>query len=143
MSHRMRFVLLIVIGVIAGIGGLALGAKLSSDESGWPNALFYSAVGMVAAPLTAYAWATRRTRRRQVAAGIALALGVLASMGILLETTGEYPPLLNGIRRFPLLFGGWMIIWALWLASALTRLILFEPPHVRHRLSSRRGDRGA
>ncbi len=142
MAHRARSFLLLTIGVAAGAGGMALGSLLASGNNGWSNAILYSAVGVVGAPLAALAWTAQRNKQRQICAGIALLIGLLASMGMLLELTAEYPGITHAASQVPLALAGWFVIWVLWIAVALTRLIMFEPPRTRHRLSSRRGDGG-
>ena len=139
----MRYVLYAAIGLLAGVGSMALGAFLASGENGWSNAIMYSAVAVVGAPLAAVAWATRRYQRRMICAGTALLAGLVATMGILLELTAEFPHIVYATSQSPLAVAGWFVIWILWISAALARLILFEPPKTRHRLSSRRGDGGA
>ena len=143
MQHAMRYAMYTAIGLAAGAGGLALGAFLASGENGWSNAVLYSAVGVVGAPLAAIAWATRRHQRRLICAGAALLAGLLSTMGILLELTAEYSNIVHATSRAPIAVAGWFVIWIMWISTALARLILFEPPRTRHRLSSRRGDGGA
>jgi hypothetical protein len=143
MARRATTYLLLVIGVATGAGGIALGIFLASGDNGWWNAVLYSAIGVVGAPLAALAWTARRIVLRQIFAGGALLLGLLASMGMLLELTGEYPGMVHAAARVPLAVAGWFVIWVSWIIVALTRLIMFEPPRTRHRLSSRRGDGGA
>jgi hypothetical protein len=143
MSHITRYLLFLAIGGAAGAGGLALGAFLASGNNGWTNVILYSAAGALGAPLTAVSWATRRFRRRMLCAGGALLLGLLSSMGILLELTAEYSSITRAVGQVPLAVAGWFVIWVAWIATALARLILFEPPRTRNRLSSRRGDGGA
>jgi hypothetical protein len=143
MAHRATTYLLLLIGVATGAGGMALGTLLALGDNGWSNAILYSAIGVVGAPLAALAWTARRNMLRQIFAGSSLLLGLLASMGMLLELTGEYPGIVHAAARVPLAVAGWFVIWVSWIAVALTRLIMFEPPRTRHRLSSRRGDGGA
>ena len=143
MGHRGRYFLLMLVGLAAGGSGMALGAFLASGNNGWSNAIMYSAVGIVGAPLAALGWGTRRNRRRLIFAGIALVIGLLATMGILLELTAEYPAISHATSQAPLAVAGWFAIWTIWIAAALLRLIMFEPPRTRSRLSSRRGDGGA
>ena len=143
MEHPLRYVLYAAIGLAAGAGSMALGAFLASGNNGWANAVMYSAVGVIGAPLAAVAWATRRHRRQMICAGVALMAGLLATMGILLELTAEYPHIVHATSQAPIAVAGWFVIWVIWIAAALARLILFEPPRTRHRLSSRRGDGGA
>ena len=143
MEHSLRYALYAAIGLAAGAGSMALGAFLASGDSGWSNAVMYSAVGVVGAPLAAVAWATRRHRRRMLCAGIALMAGLLATMGILLELTAEYPHIVHATSQEPAAVAGWFAIGVVWIAAAHARLLMFEPPRTRHRLSSRRGDGGA
>ena len=143
MEHPLRYALYATIGLLAGAASMALGAFLASGNNGWSNAIMYSAVGVVGAPLAAVAWATRRYRRRMICAGVALLAGVVSTMGILLELTAEYPHIVHATSQAPMAVAGWFVIWLLWIAAALARLIMFEPPRTRHRLSSRRGDGGA
>ena len=139
----MRYALYTLVGVAAGAASLALGAFLASGNNGWSNAIMYSALATVGAPLAAIAWATRRFRRRMICSGIALLGGLIGTMGILLELTHDYPNIVHASSQAPLAVAGWFMIWVAWIAAALARLILFEPPRTRHRLSSRRGDGGA
>ena len=143
MEHSLRYALYAAIGLAAGAGSMALGAFLASGDNGWSNAVMYSAVGVVGAPLAAVGWATRRSRRRMICAGIALMAGLFATMGILLELTAEYPHIVHAASQAPIAVAGWFAIWIAWISAALARLIVFEPPRTRHRLSSRRGDGGA
>ena len=143
MDHPWRYALYALTGLAAGVASMALGAFLASGNNGWANAIIYSAVAVVGAPLAALAWATRRHRRRMICAGVALLAGLLATMGILLELTHEYPHIVHATSQAPLAVAGWFVLWVVWISAALARLILFEPPKTRHRLSSRRGDGGA
>ena len=143
MEHPLRYASYATIGLLIGAASMALGAFLASADNGWANAIMYSAVGVVGAPLAAVAWATRRYRRRLICSGVALLAGLAATMGILLELTAEFPHIVHATSQSPLAVAGWFVIWVLWISAALARLILFEPPKTRHRLSSRRGDGGA
>ena len=143
MQHPWRYALYALTGLAAGAASMALGAFLAHGNNGWSNAIMYSAVGVIGAPLAALAWATRRQRRRLICAGVALLAGLIATMCILLELTAEYPNIVHASSQAPLAVAGWFVIWILWISAALARLILFEPPRTRHRLSSRRGDGGA
>lgn len=143
MEHPLRYALYATVGVLTGAASMALGAFLASGNNGWANAIMYSAVGVVGAPLAAVAWATRRHRRRLICAGVAVLAGVVSTMGILLELTAEHPHIVHATSQAPLAVVGWFVIWLLWISAAVARLILFEPPRTRHRLSSRRGDGGA
>lgn len=142
MPRRAISVSVLVFGIALGAGGLALGAYLASGNNGWTSALMYSVVGVIGAPLAAFSWGSRRSKRRQVVAGIALALGLLASMGLMLELTQELSGLKHAWSQVPWGVAGWILIWLAWQAIALARLLLFQPPRTRGRLSSRRGDRG-
>jgi len=130
------------LGLAVGAGGLALGAYLGSGNNGWTSALLYSVVGLVGAPVTAFSWGSRRSKRRMIMAGIALTLGLLASMAILLELTQELSGIARAWSQVPWAVVGWIVIWLSWQFAALMRLVLFRPPHTRSRLSSRRGDGG-
>jgi len=134
------------LGLAVGAGGLALGAYLGTGNNGWSGALLYSVVGLVGAPVTGFSWSSRRSKRRMIMAGIALAAGLLASMGILLELTQELSGIARAWSQVPWAVAGWIAIWLSWQTAALMRLILFKPPHTRNRLSSRlssrRGDGG-
>jgi hypothetical protein len=142
MASTAASVSLLVLGIAVGGGGTALGAFLASGNNGWTSALLYSVVGLVGAPVTAFSWGSRRSRRRQVLAGVALGVGLLASMGILLELTQELSGISQAWSQVPLAVAGWVAIWLSWQVAALMRLMLFKPPHTRDRLSSRRGDGG-
>ena len=143
MTHGARYFLFAIIGVATGAIGMVLGAVLGSASNGWGTAIYYSAIGIVGAPFAALSWATRRARRSQFFAGIALMGGLVASMAILLELTAENPAIVQVASYAPLALCGWLVVWILWISTALMRLVLFEPPRTRHRLSSRRGDGGA
>jgi hypothetical protein len=142
MSMRATTVVLLLLGLILGGGGLALGAYLASGNNGWHSALWYSVVGLVGAPVSAISWSSRRSKRRSVMAGIALALGVVASMGLLFDLTSEDSQITFAWSQVPLAVAAWLVIWLAWQVTALARLIMFQPPKLRRRLSSRRGDAG-
>lgn len=135
-------VTVLILGIGLGIGGLALGAYLASGNNGWTSALLYSVVGLVGATVAGFSWGSRRSKRRAVLAGLALAGGLLASMIILFELTHELSGIVHAWSQVPLAVAGWVAIWLAWLIAALMRLILSMPPRTRGRLSSRRGDRG-
>lgn len=132
-----------VIGVAVGAGQLALGAFLASGNNGWSAALLFSVVGLVGATVGAFSWHSRRNRGCLIMAGVTVALGVLGSMGLMLDVSQETSGIVHAWLQVPLALAGWLLIWALWIAAGLTRVLLFEPPHTRHRLSSRRGDAGS
>ena len=138
MNHSLRYFLFALVGMVAGAIGLALGAYLASAGNGWGNSLYYSAVGIVCAPLATLSWATHRLHRSQTFAGISLFGGFLASMAILLELTAQHPTMAEASSQAPFAFSCWFSIWVLWNAMALVRLILFTPPRTRDRLSDRR-----
>jgi hypothetical protein len=138
-ASRTGSLLLLLLGLVLGAGGLALGTYLASGNNGWPSALWYSAVGMVAAPVSMLSWTSRRSRRRAVMAGLALIAGVVASMGLLFDLTREMSQISFAWSQVPFAVAGWLLIWVSWQASALARLILFKPPKLRQRLSRRRG----
>jgi hypothetical protein len=142
MAMRASSIVLLLLGLILGAGGLALGAYLASGNNGWPSALWYSIVGLVGAPVSALSWSSRRSKRRSVMAGLALLLGVLASMGLLFDLTYEHSEIIFAWSQVPLAVAAWLAIWMSWQIAALARLILFQPPRLRRRLSSRRGDAG-
>lgn len=135
---RAGSLLLLLLGLALGAGGLALGTLLASGNNGWPSALWYSVVGLVAAPVSTLSWTSRRSRRRSVMAGIALVAGMLASMGLMLDLTHEMSQISFAWSQAPLAVAGWILIWLSWQASALARLILFKPPKLRQRLSRQR-----
>ena len=143
MAMRATSVVLLLLGLIVGAGGLALGAYLASGNHGWPSALWFSVVGLIGAPLSALSWSSRRSKRRSIMAGIALVLGLVASMGLLFDLTHEHSEISFAWSQVPLAVGAWLAMWVLWQAAALARLILFQPPKLRRRLSSRRGDAGS
>lgn len=136
-------IILSAVGVILGAGQLALGAYLASGNNGWSTSLLFSVVGLVGATVGAFSWHSRRNRSCLIMAGVAVALGVLGSMGLMLDVSQETSGIVHAWSQVPLALGGWMLIWAVWIAIGLTRVLLFEPPHTRHRLSSRRGDAGS
>lgn len=136
-------IVLIAIGVALGAGQLALGAYLTSGNNGWSTSLLFSVVGLVGASVGTFSWHSRRNRGCLIMAGVAVALGVLGSMGLMLEVSQETSGIVHAWSQVPLALGGWMLIWAVWIAVGLARVLFFEPPHTRHRLSSRRGDAGS
>jgi hypothetical protein len=140
--HRGAKILLTLAGLIVGAGQLALGAHLASGNNGWPASLLFSVIGLVAAPLAGYSWSSMRSRNNLILAGIAVGLGVLASMGLMLDVTQEQSGIVQAWSQAPYALLGWMLVWIFWGAVALARLLLFTPPRTRHRLSSRRGDAG-
>jgi FtsH-binding integral membrane protein len=142
MAMRAATVVLLLLGLIIGSGGLALGAYLASGNNGWQSALWYSVIGLVAAPVSAVSWSSRRSKRRSAMAGVALVLGLLASMGLLLDLTSETSEITFAWSQVPLAVAAWLVVWMSWQAAALVRLIMFQPPKLRQRLSSRRGDNG-
>ena len=142
MPMRAATVVLLLLGLIIGSGGLALGAYLASGNNGWHSALWYSVIGLVAAPVSAVSWSSRRSKRRSAMAGVALVLGLLASMGLLLDLTSETSDITFAWSQVPLAVAAWLVVWMSWQAAALVRLIMFQPPKLRQRLSSRRGDNG-
>ena len=142
MAMRAGSIVLLLLGLILGAGGLALGAYLASGNNGWPSALWYSIVGLVGAPVSALSWSSRRSKRRSVMAGLALVLGVLASMGLLFDLTHEHSEIVFAWSQVPIAVAAWLAIWMSWQIAALARLILFQPPKLRRRLSSRPGDAG-
>ena len=140
MAMRAATVVLLLLGLIIGSGGLALGAYLASGNHGWQSALWYSVVGLVAAPVSTVSWSSRRSKRRFAMAGAALALGLLASMGLLLDLTSETSEIIFAWSQVPLAAAAWIVLWLSWHGVALMRLIMFQPPRLRQRLSSRRSD---
>lgn len=136
-------IVLVAIGLSLGAGQLALGAYLASGNNGWPTSLLFSVVGLVGATVSAFSWHSRRNRSCLVMAGAAVGAGVLGSMGLMLDVSQEASGIVHAWSQVPIAVAGWMLIWALWIAVGLTRLLFFEPPHTRHRLSSRRGDAGS
>ncbi|MPZ46623.1 MAG: hypothetical protein GEV05_25210 [Betaproteobacteria bacterium] len=130
--------MLLLLGLIIGAGGLALGAYLASGNNGWHSALWFSVVGLIGAPASAVSWSSRRSKRRSALAGVALMLGILASMGLLLDLTSETSGITLAWSQVPLAVAAWLVLWLSWQFSALARLIMFEPPKLRQRLSSRR-----
>ena len=142
MAFRATSIGLLILGIAVGLGGLGLGAFLASGNNGWTSSLIYSVVGLVGAPLTAMSWSSRRSRRCQVLAGVALVLGLVASMGLAFDFSQELSEIAQAWSQAPLAVALWLLLWHLWEAGALARLIWFEPPRTRGRLSSRRGDAG-
>jgi len=141
MNHNLRYLLYAIVGVVAGAIGLALGVFLASgDNGGWGNAVYYSVVGIVAAPLATLSWATRRPQRSQILAGLSILGGFVASLAILFDLTEEHATILAAASRAPFAFACWIAIWGLWNAMALARLMLFKPTHTRRRLYRRRHD---
>jgi hypothetical protein len=138
MAMRAATVVLLLLGLIIGSGGLALGAYLASGNNGWHSVLWYSVIGLVAAPVSTASWSSRRSKRRSAMAGIALALGLLASMGLLLDLTSETSEIAFAWSQVPLAVVAWLALWLSWHAAALVRLIMFQPPKLRRHLSSRR-----
>ena len=87
MATRGGSTALAVLGTLVGCGGFALSAQLATGHHGWEAVLWYSVVGVIGAPLSALSWRSRRSSRRAIMAGAALALGLITSMLLLLETT--------------------------------------------------------
>ena len=119
-SRSSRYFLFAIPGAVAGAIGFALGVSLASADASWVNAVYYSVIGLVGAPLATLAWATHRLRRRQIFAGIWLLGGILATMAILLELTGQQSQILIASSQSPFAFR-WFAIWTLWIALALVR----------------------
>lgn len=135
--------LLVAAGLVIGAGQLALGAYLASGNNGWSTSLLFSVVGLAGALLATYSWSSRRSRACTAIAGAGVALSVLGSMGLMLEVTQEASGIVHAWSQAPIPLLAWLLLWILWLGTALARLLLFEPPKTRHRLSSRRGDAGS
>lgn len=134
---------LVSTGLVLGAGQLALGAFLASGNNGWQTSLLFSVIGLVGATVGLFSWHSRRNRACLATAGVAVGLGVLGSMGLMLDVSQETSGIVHAWSQVPIALAGWMLIWVLWIALALARLLFFEPPHTRHRLSSRRGDAGS
>lgn len=134
---------LAVVGVVLGVGQLALGAFLVAGNNGWHSALLFSVIGLVGAVVALYSWSSRRSRFGMILAGAGLALGILGSMGLMLDLSQETSGIVHAWSQVPFALLGWMLLWTVWISVALARVLLFEPPHTRHRLSSRRGDAGS
>jgi hypothetical protein len=141
-GSRLVKTLLVVLGLALGVGQLALGAFLASGNNGWSASLLFSVIGLVGAVLGCYAWSSRRSRLCMTLAGIAVGLGVLGSMGLMLDVSQEASGIVHAWSQVPFALLGWVLLWAAWIGVALARVLLFEPPRTRHRLSSRRGDAG-
>ncbi|RPI45532.1 MAG: hypothetical protein EHM59_09905 [Betaproteobacteria bacterium] len=142
MAIRAKSIVLLTAGVGVGMAGLALGAFLASGDNGWTSSLIYSVVGLVAAPMAALSWSSRRSVRCQVLAAAAILLGVAATMGLMLEFTHEMSPITHAWSQAPLAVALWAVLWISWGACAVARLVYFQQPRTRGRLSSRRGDAG-
>ena len=142
MKIRASAIVLATAGSAVGLAGLALGAFLASGNNGWTSSLIYSVIGLIGAPMAALSWSSRRSIQCQVLAGVAVLLGVAATMGLMLEFTHETSPIIHAWSQAPLAVALWMVVWGAWGTCALARLIYFQPPRTRGRLSSRRGDAG-
>lgn len=142
-GSRLVKTLLVLAGVVLGAGQLALGAFLASGNNRWSASLLFSVVGLVGAVLGCYAWSSRRNRLCMTLAGISVGLGVVASMGLMLDVSQEASGIVHAWSQVPFALLGWLLLWTVWIGIALTRVLLFEPPRTRHRLSSRRGDAGS
>jgi hypothetical protein len=142
MASRTVSALLLVIGIVLGACGLALGALLASGNNGWASSLLFSVVGLVGAPLATLSWSSRRRRQYQALAGIALVLGILGSLGLMLEFTQETSGIRHAWSQVPAAVATWFALWAVWGIIALGRVVFNEQPKTRTRLSSRRGDAG-
>lgn len=136
-------VALIAAGLALGAGQFALGAYLASGNNGWSTSLLFSVVGLVGATLACFSWHSRRNRTCLTIAGVALGLGVLGTMGLMLDLSQDTSGIRHAWSQVPLALAGWMVLWAVWIPLALGRLLMFEPPRTRNRLSSRRGDEGS
>ena len=142
MGLRLHTFTLSLVGLTVGFTGMGLGAYLASVDNGWTSSLLYSVVGLVGAPLAALSWTSRRSLRCQVFAGVAVLLGLLGSLALMLEITHELSEIAQAWSEVPLALSLWILVWLAWEAGALARLIWFQPPRTRGRLSSRRGDAG-
>jgi hypothetical protein len=142
LNARAAKTVLFLLGIAIGLAGLGLGMYLASDDNGWTSSLIYSILGLVGAPMAALSWTSRRSLRCQVFAGVALLIGLLGCMAFLLELTHESSAIAFAWSNVPHAVALWLVIWLGWGAGALARLIWFEPPRTRGRLSSRRGDAG-
>ena len=142
MSMRATSVVLLLLGLTLGAGGFALGAFLASGNNGFTSALLFSVIGLIGAPVSAMSWGSRRSKRRLVLAGVALVLGFLGSMGLLFDFTREMSEILFAWSQVPFAVAAWLVIWVSWQLAALARLMVYQPPKLRQRLSSRRGDAG-
>ena len=130
-SRKLRYCSFAMPGLTAGVIGLTLGVFLASPENGWQMAMFYSIIGLVGAPLATLAWGTSNLRRAQSFSGVSLLAGILGTMAILLELTTQHATVMEALVRAPLAFASWIVIWALWISIALTKLVLFEPAYTR------------
>lgn len=142
MQSRFGSIMMLICGIAVGLGCLALGAYLGTGNNSWRTAIFFSVVGLVGSSLTGFAWTSLRSKRRTMVAGIALAFGILASMGLLFDLTNEDSQIVFAFTQVPWLVAAWFAVWGAWMAAAVGRLIMFTPPRTRSRLSSRRGDGG-
>jgi hypothetical protein len=138
MAMRTNSVVLLLLGLIIGAGGLALGAYLASGNNGFASALLYSVIGLIGAPISALSWTSRRSKRRSAMAGAALLLGILGSMGLFFDLTQEDSEMAFAWSQVPLAVATWTVIWISWQLAALMRLLAFQPPKLRQRLSSGR-----
>jgi hypothetical protein len=137
-NHRARLVRYFrfgLEGVAVGAMGMVMGAFLASGDNRWEYGLYHSAAGIVGAPLTALAWATHRSSRGQIFAGIALVIGFLSGMTMLFELTGESASITGVAKGSPVVFAVWFLIWAMWVSLAVARLIVIRPERTRQRLS--------
>ena len=118
-------------GAIAGIVAMALGVFLASADNGWERALYYSAVGVVGAPLATLAWGTNKLWRAQVFSGVSVLAGIFATMAMLLEFTVQHATIVEALTRAPFAFASWLAIWIVWMSLAAVKLVLFEPAYTR------------
>src|SRR5690606_15439985 len=138
MAMRATSVVLLLLGLIIGAGGLALGAFLAAGNNGFTSALLYSVIGLIGAPTSALSWSSRRSKRRSIMAGIALVLGILGSMGLLFDLTQPESQIAFAWSQVPVALAVWIAIWIAWQLAALMRLIAHQPRELRQRLSSGR-----
>lgn len=129
------------LGALVGIAGIALSMVLVAHGQGWETAPTYATVGLIGAPAAGLAWTAQRRMRRQLFAGLALALGMGANLVLLLGVTDDFAEIARAWARVPWAVIAWFALWFGWQLTALGRLILFEAPRTtRGRLPSRRGD---
>jgi hypothetical protein len=136
-SSKTITTLLISLGVLLGIGQLALGVYLTADDNGWATAPLFSVAGLVGAVLGFYSWSSRQSWSRMKLSGVAVAIGILGSMCLMLDLSLETSGIAQAWSQVPQALVIWMLLWMIWIGAAIARLLLFKPRHTRHRLSSR------
>jgi len=106
-------------GLFTAVGSLFL----AGGGHGWVSALPFGILAIVAAPLTAVAWARRKTNGRELAK-IAVVISVVANALLLVATLGEGTQYF--FRALPMALA-WIVVWCSWQVVAVV-VLLNRPP---------------